>query len=136
MIPGLSQAQLPWKIKLGSKTILQTTGVDANKNIVKIKASQLRSKNNLVLSFTMPADEKDWVRTIMIDDSTGAGVTINPPAIKKGKTVASFTVSGKKLKEYLTKHRKIQFFYISIPSDPKKAMLVRVSKAHICTISL
>src|SRR5262245_47920202 len=125
-VASLSHSQLAWKMKLGNKTILQTAGEDAGKNIVKIKASQLSSKNNLVLSFTMPADEKDWVRTLMIDDSTGAGITIDPPKIKKGKTEATFTLSGKKLKEYLTKYKKILFFFISIPSDPEKAMVVRV----------
>ncbi len=135
-IATFSQAQLPWKAKLGNKIILQTAGEDASKNVVKIKASQLSSKNNFIISYIMPANEKDWVRTLMIDDSSGAGITIDPPAIKKGKTEASFTVSGKMLKGYLSKHKKIQFFYTSIPSDPQKAMLVRVRKVHICTISL
>ena len=90
-IAGSSQAQLPWKIKLGSKTILQTDGEDAGKNKVKILSTQLSSKNSFTISYTMPADEKDWTRTLMIDDSTGAGITIDPPTIKKGKTEASFS---------------------------------------------
>lgn len=133
---NLLEAQLPWKVKLGSKIILKTTGEDAVKNVVKIKASLLSSKNNFRLSYTMPADEADWIRTLMVDDSTGAGTMIDPPKIKKGKTEASFTISGKKLKELLTKHHKLKLYFTSIPSDPEKAMLVRPRKVHICTIYL
>jgi len=131
-----TQAQLPWNVSFGGKTILQTRGTDETANRVRIKTSHLSSSRNLVLSYRMPADEKDWKRTLLIDDSNNAGVLSDPPELKRGKLTASFTISGKKLKELLTKYRVLKFRFASIPSDPKKAMLVRMSPIHICTIYL
>ncbi len=135
-IAGISQAQFPWRIRVGGKTILHTTGEDRIKNIATIKLNQLSPKNNLTLTYKMAVKEKDWKRTLIVDDSTGAGIINNPPLVKKGAIDASFIVNGKLLRELLLKYKKIQFSYTSIPSDPKKAMLVRVRPVHIVTITL
>src|SRR5690242_18591066 len=85
-----SQAQLPWKVSFGGKTILQTKGTDEVVNRVRIKANQLSSSRSLVLSYRMPADEKEWKRTLLIDDNDNAGVLADPPELKKGSQTASF----------------------------------------------
>lgn len=131
-------AQLPWKIKLGSKTVLQTKNEDLIKNIVRLNSHQIGTKNKLALSYKMAADEKDWIREVMIDDSTGAGIAENTNAfqIKKNTTESSYTMSNKTLGDLLKKYKKIKIYFTSIPSDPAKAALVRIRPVHICTISL
>lgn len=44
----------------------------------------------------------------MIDDSTGAGIAESPTAsaIKQGTVEVKYTITNKKLKELLTKHKK------------------------------
>jgi hypothetical protein len=132
----ISHAQLSWKIKLGNKTILQTSGENEPSNKVRVKMSDLSNSKNLVISYHRPSNDNDWNRNLIIDDSTNAGLIIDPPKLKRGSTEASFTITGKQLKELLKKNRVIKFQYTSIPSDPKQAMLVRVRVIHICTIYL
>lgn len=135
---NLVKAQLPWKIKLGSKVVFQTKGEDVIKNTLKLKSSLIGTKNKLILAYKVAADEKDWIREVMIDDSTGAGIAENATAfeIKKVPTEVSYTMSNKTLKEILKKYKKIKIYFTSIPSDPAKAALVRIRPVHICSISL
>ena len=137
-ITNLVMAQLKWKIKLGTKTVLQTAGENESKNVFRLSRTQIGIKSNLIISYQVAADEKDWVRNLMIDDSTGAGIAESPTAsaIKQGTVEVKYTITNKKLKELLKKHKKIKLFYTSIPSDPEQAALVRVRKVHICTFSL
>lgn len=129
-------AQLAWKVKLGSKVVLQTKGENENKNKVQIKFLNTDRKSNLVFSYHPATDEKAWVRTLMVDDSSGAGIIGSPEdvAVKKTKTEICFTISNKQLREIKKTHHFIKIYYTSIPSDPAKAALVRVRKVHVCTI--
>ncbi|HEV7783657.1 MAG TPA: hypothetical protein VGO58_20450, partial [Chitinophagaceae bacterium] len=90
------------------------------------------------LSYTPAADEKEWVRTLMIDDSTGAGIIELPEikSVKKSKAQITYTIPNKQLKEILAHNKKIMIYFTSIPSDPAKAALVRIRPVHICTIGL
>ena len=137
-IATLVNAQIPWKIKLGSKTALQTKGEDPLKNVVTLNSHQVGIKNKLALAYKIAADEKDWIRGVMIDDSTGAGIAENATAfqIKKGVAEVNYTLSNKTFRDILKKYKKIKIYFTSIPSDPAKAALVRVRPVHICTISL
>ena len=131
-----SNAQLPWKIKLGNKTILQTTGEDKAKNVAAVKSKKIDSKASLVIIQKIQPDEKEWVRTIMIDDTTGVGIMPNPEAIiiKRTRNEISYTVPVSELRKIVTKHKKIEIWFTSIPSDPAKAAIVRVRKVHIATV--
>ena len=132
------KAQLPWKIKLGSKTILQTTGEDEKKNVVRLKNIQVGTKNNFYLSYRVTPDEKDWIKTVMMYDTAGVNITDNPVGskIQKGTPRVNYIIPNKTLKVLLAGHKKIKIYYISIPSDPEKAAIVRVRRVHICTVLL
>ena len=135
----LANAQLiSWKAKLGNSKSWSFKGEDKKKNIVRLKNSQLTTRNNFLLGYKATANEKEWKRTLQIDDSTGAGI-IELPEITtttKDKTGIWYTISAKQLKEILTHHREITIWVSSIPSDPAKAMLVRVRPVYICTLRL
>ncbi len=137
-VTGMVKAQLPWKIKLGSKTILQTKGDDETKNVLRLKNIQVGTKNNLCLSYRVTADEKDWVRTVMIYDTAGVNIADNPVGskIQKGTLQVNYIIRNKTLKALLARHKKIKIYFTSIPSDPEKAAIVRVRRVHICTVLL
>jgi hypothetical protein len=137
-VTHMVKAQLPWKVKLGSKYVLQTTEEDEEKNILVIKNSKIGTKNNLTLSYKIPADEKEWVRTVMFDDMNGSTIAENSSlsVAKKGTSTISYFIANKQLSLLLNKYKKITVYVTSIPSDPEKAAMVRVRKVHVCTISL
>lgn len=137
-VTGMVQAQLPWKIKVGSKTILQTTGEDEKKNVVRLKNIQVGTKSNFYLSYRVTPDEKDWIRTVMIYDTAGVNIADNPVGskIQKGTPQVNYIIPNKTLKALLARHKKIKIYYTSIPSDPEKAAVVRVRRVHICTVLL
>ena len=137
-VTHMVKAQLPWKVKLGSKYVLQTTDEDTEKNVLVLTSSKIGTKNSLTLSYKIPADEKDWVRTVMFDDMNGSTIAENPSITiaKKGTSTVSYFITNKQLKQILKKYKKLTVYFTSIPSDPEKAAMVRVRKVHICTISL
>ena len=129
---------LTWKARLGVSKTWSFTSEDREKNIVGIPATVLSAKNNLALGYKPAADEKEWKRSLQVNDSTGAGI-IELPGItktKKDKTGIWYTITGKQLKDILKRYKKITIQYVSIPSDPAKAALVRVRPVFICTVSL
>lgn len=127
-----------WKAKLGNNKIWTFKGEDKEKNIVSVPGSMLAKKVSLVLGYKPAADEKEWKRTLLINDSTGAGIIELPELTKtkKDKTGIWYTITTKQLKEILLRHKKITIHYTSIPSDPAKAALVRVRPVFICTVTL
>jgi len=131
------KAQLPWTIRLGSKIVLQSKGEDEVKNVLSLKNSQVL-KNDLILTYRVKPDEKDWERTVMIYDPAGVNIAENPVGntIKRGMVSRSFTINNKILKELMAKHKKIKIYFTSIPTDPEKAAVVRVKRVHIFTIAV
>lgn len=129
-------AQISWKIKLGNKTILQTNGEDHAKNIARVKSKKIDAKAKLVISYRIQPDEKDWIRNVMIDDTSGAGILPNPDLlqVKRTRTEVVYTLPVTELRKLVTKHKVFDIWFTSIPSDPAKAAVVRVRKVHVARI--
>jgi hypothetical protein len=134
----LTRAQVTsWTVRLGDKVIASFEGEDKEKNVVKLTIEQILKKKRFSVGYITPRDEKEWIRTFMINDSTGSGISIpkTSPAKWRGKDVR-FTTQSNDLAAALSQHKKIMIYFTSIPSDPAKAALVRVRPVHICTIIL
>lgn len=127
-----------WKVKLGENKIWTFKGDDENTKIVSVPRSMLAKKVSLALGYKPAADEKEWKRTLMINDSTGAGILELPELTKtkKDKTGIWYTITGKQLNEILKRHKKVRIYYRSIPSDPAKAALVKIRPVFICAVTL
>lgn len=129
---------ITWKAKLGTNKTWTFKGEDTKKNIVSVPRSLLAKNISLMLGYKPAADEKEWKRSLLINDSTGAGIIELPELTKakKDKTGIWYTITAKQLKEILQRHKKITIHYRSIPTDPEKAALVRVRPVFICTVNL
>lgn len=91
----LLQAQLPWKIRLGNKTVLQTSGEDQAKNIIRLTIKQIGAGNKLILSYKIPADEKDWIRELHFDDTTGSGIIESPELTQVKKARRKYAIPSR-----------------------------------------
>lgn len=129
---------ISWRAKLGNKKTWEFAGEDPEKNSVQLSYSQLKSKNNFMLGYVAPADEKEWKRILQVNDAAGSAIIEIPELTKTQKDNGTiwFTIPAKQLKKILTQHKKITILVSSLPSDPEKAALVRVRPVHVCTITL
>jgi hypothetical protein len=126
-----------WTMRIGDKVLRTFEGEDKEKNVVKLTIGQILKKQRFSVGYSSARDEKDWIRTFMINDSTGAGISTprTSPATWRGKDVR-FTTPSKDIAAALSHHKKLMLYFTSIPKDPAKAALVRARPVHICTIVL
>lgn len=126
-----------WTLKIGK--ISKSFSADyQRKNTLSITSLELSKKGDLLIGYKPSADEKEWKRTLLINDSTGTGIIELPELVKTKKNSSGiwFTIPNKKLKEVLSKHGKILIDCASIPSDPEKAALVRMRPLPVCAVVL
>lgn len=63
-----TSAQDSWKVMHNGKTILTTDVESVEKNTIEIKASELKKKSHLYISYKEAVKQKDWKRSIIIFD--------------------------------------------------------------------
>lgn len=117
-----------WKIVLNGKTLLNTSAEDAVKNVVTIKSSELKKKNDFLVTYSAQPQKDKWERTLAIfTDKDDELVKQQGNKLKiKNTTLQSMFKKSKTLKIYTW----------SLPTDPKLKASVRVRRIHLCTIIL
>lgn len=123
-----AEAQDSWLVVHGGKVRLKTAEEDETKNVVNIKATDLKKTGHLLISYIEAEKQKDWKRTIMfVGPNDKELLKIDGPVAK---------VQNAKLKALAAKSKTIKVYTISLPSDPEVAATVRVRRVHLCTLSV
>ena len=122
-----AQAQ-SWKLKLDAKTVLSAKEESEEKNVVRLKAADLKKAKQAVLLYTDPEANKDWERTITLYDTADKVL-----ATMKGH---KFTMTTTALKKYLAQSKTIMLYTAALPKDPDVAARVRVRRVHLATITM
>ncbi|HEY0068279.1 MAG TPA: hypothetical protein VGB46_12970 [Flavisolibacter sp.] len=123
-----AEAQDSWMVVHGGKIRLKSSEENEEKNIVGIKAADLKKTGHLLISYIEAEKQKDWKRTIIF---VGPG---EKELLKVEGPVAR--VQNAKLKALAAKSKTIKVYTISLPSDPNVAATVRVRRVHLCTLSV
>jgi hypothetical protein len=128
-IVGFSaQAQDSWMVVHGGKIRLQSSEEDEKKNVVSIKAADLKKTGHLLISYIEAEKQKDWKRTIMfVGPNDKELLKIEGPVAR---------LQNAKLKALAAKSKTIKVYTISLPTDPDVAATVRVRRVHLCTLSV
>lgn len=121
-------AQDSWKICLDKKNILTASVEDAEKNIVKINASDLRKNKNLIINYKETTPQKGWERTIAVYDEKDQEI--------KKHTGKKWILATTELKTLFEKSGALKFYTLYLPEDPKLKSQVRVRRVHLCTLIL
>lgn len=123
-----AEAQDSWVVVHGGKVRLKSSEEDEKKNVVSIKAADLKKTGHLLISYIESEKQKDWKRTIMfVGPNEQELLRVEGPVSK---------VQNAKLKALAAKSKTIKVYTISIPSDPDVAATVRVRRVHLCTLSV
>jgi hypothetical protein len=121
-------AQMTWSISHRNKPLLAKAAADPVKNSVTIAKSSLSKSGSLLI--TLNNRDTSYTITLMADDENHAGIKAWE------KITKPVMISNAELKNLFAGKKVIHFYYTAIPTDPQKAMLVRIAPVHICTIRL
>jgi hypothetical protein len=128
LITSSMQAQDSWTVHLNKKSVLEASEESIDKNSIRINASDLKKKNNFVLTYFENPKQKGWTRSLMVFDSSDK-------ELKRIKgTKLSLTNSN--VLSLLKKYKSIQLYTWSIPDDPALKARIRVRRVHLCTLVL
>lgn len=119
-------AQDSWKVSLDKKSLLSTSSEDAEKNVVKLSAADL--KKSLVIAYTEASPQKGWERTITIYNDKDAEL--------KKATSKKLTLKASDLKKLFEKSKTLKIYTVNMPTDPKMKAQVRIRRVHLCTLIL
>ncbi|RYZ21606.1 MAG: hypothetical protein EOO16_12270 [Chitinophagaceae bacterium] len=125
---GVSE-EASWKITQGKKTLLSTETEDEAANVITLRRADLKKNGTFTLQFKPAAGQATgWKRTIGL---YGANDEILKEFSGNKLSLSSLALSG------LLKGRKqVMIYTMAIPSDPKKAVLVRMRRVHLATINV
>ncbi len=123
----MSFAQDSWKVTHNGKVRLQTGEENAEGNAFAVRIADFNKTGSLSVTFTGAGNNRDWIRTIMVVDESDTELETG-----KGST---FSITNAKLRGLFKKSPVLKVYTMAIPSDPKKAALVRVRRVHLATIS-
>lgn len=121
-----SKAQDSWKISLNEKNIFSASAENEEKNIVKIKSSDLKKKNEFNLVYTDKPKKTDWIRSIMV-----VGENDHELLRQEGSKIK---IKNAALDSLFSKSKTLKIYTISLPKDPAKRATVRVRRVHLCTL--
>jgi hypothetical protein len=124
----MANAQDSWKVTHNGKVQLENTEEVPEKNVFALRIADLNKKGALAVAYKAEDGGKGWVRTIMVVDDTDSEL-----ATFKG---ASTTIHNPALRSLFKKASTLKIYTMALPSDPKKAALVRVRRVHLATITL
>jgi hypothetical protein len=128
-LAGISAiAQDKWKVCLDKKVLLNTSTEDAEKNLVRISSSDLKTSKTFIVSYNETSSQKGWERTITAYDEKDNEL--------KKQTGKKFTLKTAELKTLLVKYKTIKIYTIDSPTDPKLKSQVRLRRVHLCTLVL
>ncbi|TCJ13113.1 hypothetical protein EPD60_13670 [Flaviaesturariibacter flavus] len=124
-----SGEEASWKITYGKKTLLSTSVEDEAVNVITLRRADLKKNGTFTLQFKPAAGQATgWKRTIGIygpSDETLKEFSGNKLSL------SSLALSG-----LLRGRTQVKIWTMAIPSDPKKAALVRMRRVHLVTINV
>ena len=121
-------AQDSWKVMHNGKTILNTDVESVEKNTIEIKASELKKKSYLCISYNEAVKQGDWKRSIIVFDEKD-----NQLYKKENFTVK---IENSILMGLFNKSKVLKVYTTSLPKDPKLAAAVRIRRVHLATIRM
>lgn len=121
-------AQDSWKVMHNGKTILNTDVESVEKNTIEIKASELKKKSYLCISYNEAVKQRDWKRSIIVFDEKD-----NQLYKKENFTVK---IENSILMGLFNKSKVLKIYTTSLPKDPKLAAAVRIRRVHLATIRM
>jgi hypothetical protein len=124
----MANAQDSWKVTHNGKVQLENTEELPEKNTFAVRIADLNKKGALTVAYKAEEGGKGWVRTFMFVDDADTEL-----ASFKG---SSTTIQNAALRSLFKKASTIKIYTMALPSDPKKAALVRVRRVHLATVTL
>jgi hypothetical protein len=122
-------AEASWKVTLGSKTLLKASAEDETANVITVRRADLKKKGNFILAYTPGSDESTgWNRTITVYGENDTELQQH-----KGNKL---TLSNYALATLLKDKQQVKIYTMAIPSDKRKAALVRVRRVHLVTVNV
>ena len=110
------------------KTILNTDVESVEKNTIEIKASELKKKSYLCISYKEAVKQGGWKRSIIVFDEKD-----NQLYKKENFTVK---IENSILMGLFNKSKVLNIYTTSLPKDPKLAAAVRIRRVHLATIRM
>ncbi len=104
---------------------------DNSNKVFTIKSANAEANNNFVASVINEVISKDWKRTFTIHNN--ADSTIDTLSYT---TDDKYCISLKLLSDKLKSGNEYYLYTIALPTDPKKAMLVKVARNLVCKITI
>ena len=120
--------QQRWTVSHQKMVILKNVEEAPESNTITLSKSSLSQEGNL--TFTFKINDGTVNRTLMVDDSSRAGIK----SWENSKKTTS--ISNAELKKLFSGRTKLLFYFTEIPKDPAKAAVVRIRPVHLCTLVL
>lgn len=115
-----------WKVVHNGKTRLRAVAENEEKNMVRIKKTDLAKSGFLSVAYTEAVKQKGWVRTFRLYSENDEEVEKYSGLLLK--------LPNARLRALAAKNKSIKLYTLSLPADPGKAAVVRVRRVHLCTI--
>ncbi len=119
-------AQDSWKVTHNGKVRQTTSKENEAKNVISIKASDLKKPGTLSIAYTDKDPEAGWERTITLFDTQDAELETRKGAIVK--------VQNSRLLALSKNSKTIKVYTWAMPTDPELAARVRIRRVHLCTL--
>ena len=121
-------AQDKWKVMVNDKILLSTTIEDEAKNMITIKATDLKKKKDFVVAYTEAIKQNDWERSMMLYDENDRELTQ-----QKG---SKLKIKNNTLLSFFKNSKKVSVYTWAFPTDPSLKAAIRVRRVHLCTLVL
>ena len=118
-----------WTVEHNRAVLLKATGENVAKNVVVLKAKDLKIEGQLYINYKEAEPLKDWKRTFAVFDEKD-----NELMSYSG---SSFKISNGKLRSLASDGiETIKIYTWALPTDPDLASRIRIRRVHLCTVKL
>ena len=122
----LMAQQDSWKIKINTKTLLNTAKEDMETNRKTVKSSDWKKNGNLEILFT-ESEKNTWIRSFLFYDK-------DDNEILRKDSITHAKISLKELRKLFAGKKEIHIYTTKAPVDPNLA--IRMRRVHLCTLRL
>lgn len=119
-------AQEKWTIQLNGRTVRRDSVENPEKNIVRVKRSQLKKGKELSVLFSEKNEKKEWDRFLGIYNEG------EEELVQKMST--KLKVSNAKLLYWGKTSKRLTIYTWSLPTDPDLRSRIRIRRIHLCTL--
>lgn len=119
-------------LSVSSDTLSVLLDDDNEEKVIHIKASNISSNDEFHISVLFWKDEMKWHRTFVLNNEEGMEITEIPEKGKHGIYCLKLNV----LIPLLQKGDLYSLYTVSLPKDPKLAMVVKVPRVLVCKLEI